>query len=75
MRKLIPAVVLILCAPLLSQGLAAQTSEVRVLASNGIKAVVQDLLPQSERAIGHTISVHETVTACDSWPRRVRGPA
>ncbi len=46
-----------------SQGAAAQTAEVRVLASNGIKAVLEDLLPQSERAIGHPISVEYRPTA------------
>jgi molybdate transport system substrate-binding protein len=57
MRKLIVMGITGACALLFSQVAAAQTSEVRVLASNGIKAVVEDLLPQSEHAIGHTISV------------------
>src|SRR6266851_2700494 len=48
---------------LFSQRASAQTSEVRVLASNGIKAVVEDLRPQGERTIGHTISVQYRPTA------------
>jgi molybdate transport system substrate-binding protein len=63
MRKYsIPAFALA-CVFLFSQRAAAQTSEVRVLASNGIKAVVEDLLPQSQRAIGHPISVQYRPTA------------
>lgn len=46
-----------------SRGLVAQTPEVRVLASNGIKAVVEDLRAQSERAIGHPLSVEYRPTA------------
>jgi molybdate transport system substrate-binding protein len=41
----------------------AQTSEVRVLASNGIKAVVEDMLTQSQHAIGHSLSVEYRPTA------------
>jgi molybdate transport system substrate-binding protein len=51
------------CALLFSQGAAAQASDVRVLASNGIKAVVEDLRPQGERVIGHPISVQYRPTA------------
>jgi molybdate transport system substrate-binding protein len=63
MRKYSIAAIALACVFLFSQGVAAQTTEVRVLASNGIKAVVEDLLPQSERAIGHTISVQYRPTA------------
>jgi molybdate transport system substrate-binding protein len=63
MRKLIGVVITAGCALLLSQGAVAQTPEVRVLASNGIKAVVEDLRTQGERAIGHTISVEYRPTA------------
>lgn len=63
MRKYsIPAIALA-CVFLISQGAAAQTSEVHVLASNGIKAVVEDLRAQSERAIGHPITVEYRPTA------------
>src|SRR5580704_5182853 len=63
MRKYSIPVFALACVFLFSQSLAAQTSEVRVLASNGIKAVVEDLLPQTERAIGHPISVQYRPTA------------
>jgi molybdate transport system substrate-binding protein len=63
MRKYSIAVVAVACVLLLSQRAAAQAPEVRVLASNGIKAVLEDLLPQSEHAIGHTISVQYRPTA------------
>ena len=63
MRKLVAVAITGACALLLSQVAVAQTSEMRVLASNGIKAVVEDLLPQSEHAIGHKISVQYRPTA------------
>ena len=63
MRKYFIVGVALASVSLFSQGVAAQTSEVRVLASNGIKAVVEDLLPQSERAIGRSISVQYRPTA------------
>jgi molybdate transport system substrate-binding protein len=63
MRKYSMAAVALACVSLFSQKVAAQTSEVRVLASNGIKAVVEDLLPQAQRAIGHPISVQYRPTA------------
>lgn len=65
MRKRIAMVITVACALLfsLSQGLAAQTTEVRVFASNGIKAVLEDLLPQAEHVIGHKISVSYRPTA------------
>ena len=34
-----------------------QPSEVRVLASNGVKAVIEELVPRGERAIGHPLAV------------------
>lgn len=63
MRRLIGVLITATCALLFSQGVVAQTSELHVLASNGIKAVVEDLRTQSERAIGHTISVQYRPTA------------
>jgi molybdate transport system substrate-binding protein len=63
MRKLVAVAITSACALLFSQVAVAQTSEVRVLASNGIKAVVEDLHAQSEHAIGHTISVQYRPTA------------
>jgi molybdate transport system substrate-binding protein len=63
MKKPIALAMTVACVLLFSQGAAAQASEVRVLASNGIKAVVEDLRPQSERVIGHPISVQYRPTA------------
>jgi molybdate transport system substrate-binding protein len=63
MRKYLIAGVGLACVFLFSQGMAAQAPEVRVLASNGIKAVVEDLLPQAEQKIGHTISAQYRPTA------------
>ena len=57
------AAVVLACILLFSQKAAAQTPEVRVLASNGIKAVVEDLRAQAEHAIGHAISVQYRPTA------------
>ena len=61
MKKAILAAVV--CALLLSQNAAAQASGVHLLASNGIKAVVEDLLPQAEHSIGHPITVEFSPTA------------
>jgi len=63
MRKYSIAAIVLACGFLFSQGAAAQAPEVRVLASNGIKAVVEDLLPQAQHAIGHTITVQYRPTA------------
>jgi molybdate transport system substrate-binding protein len=63
MRKLVAVAITGACALLFSQVAVAQTSEVRVLASNGIKAVIEDLLPQAQHAIGGKISVQYRPTA------------
>ncbi len=63
MRKIFIAAIALACVFLFSQKAAAQTSEVRVLASNGIKAVVEDLRAQYERSIGHPISIEYRPTA------------
>ncbi|MGH9679437.1 MAG: molybdate ABC transporter substrate-binding protein [Candidatus Acidiferrales bacterium] len=63
MRKHSILAVAVVCAFLFSQRAAAQTGEVHVLASNGIKAVMEDLLSQSEHAIGATIAVQYMPTA------------
>ena len=42
----------------------AQTAApIRVLASNGVKAVIEELQPQSEKAIGHPLSIQYNSTA------------
>jgi molybdate transport system substrate-binding protein len=63
MRNHSMAAIAMACISLFSQHVAAQTAEVRVLASNGIKAVVEDLRPQAERAIGHPLTIQYRPTA------------
>ena len=63
MRKISFAVIALASAFLFSRNAAAQTSEVHVLASNGIKAVLEDLRAQGEHSIGHTITVDYKPTA------------
>jgi molybdate transport system substrate-binding protein len=63
MRKYFIAAIVLTCALASSQNLAAQSSEIHVLASNGIKAVVEDLLPQAEQSTGRAISVQFSPTA------------
>lgn len=52
------------CAAAIAAGLAvlslpaaAQNAPVRVLASNGVKAMIEELQPQCERAIGHPLAI------------------
>jgi molybdate transport system substrate-binding protein len=47
----------------LLQAAAAPPAAVRVLASNGMKAVVEELQPQLERAAGHPLSIEYDSTA------------
>jgi molybdate transport system substrate-binding protein len=63
MQKCSIVVITLACGFLFAHRTAAQTSEVRVLASNGIKAVVEDLRAQGERAIGHPLSIEYRPTA------------
>jgi molybdate transport system substrate-binding protein len=42
---------------------AAQNSAVRVLVSNGLKAAMEDLQPQCERAVGHPLAIQFNSTA------------
>ena len=44
-------------------GTAAEAAEIRVLASNGIKAAVEALRPPFEKATGHTLSVDFSTSA------------
>ena len=48
---------------LLMSGSPAQAAEIRVLASNGIKAAVEALGPQFEKASGDTLSIDFSTTA------------
>jgi molybdate transport system substrate-binding protein len=42
---------------LLASGLGAQTPPIRILASNAVKAVLEDLRPQAERTVGRPLDV------------------
>jgi molybdate transport system substrate-binding protein len=44
-------------------GAAAQAPAVRVLASNGVQGALNDVIPQCERAIGHSLAVEFGTTA------------
>ena len=47
----------------------AQAPPVRVLASNGVRAVLKDLIPQCERAVGRPLAVEFALSA--SIKRRI----
>lgn len=51
------------CVMLFSINSSAQANEVRVLASNGIKAVLEDVRAQAEHAVGRPLSVQYRPTA------------
>ena len=63
MKELVAVLVALMAPILLTQRAAAQAPEVRVLASNGIKAVVEDVRAQAEHAIGHPLSIEYRPTA------------
>src|SRR5262245_47073196 len=42
---------------ILAGSIAANAAEIRVLCSNGLKAVMEDLAPQFERSTGHKVLV------------------
>jgi molybdate transport system substrate-binding protein len=48
---------------LFAQQAPAQTAPVRVIASNGVKGVLDEVRPQSEKAIGHPLSIEFGTTA------------
>lgn len=48
---------------LFAQEAAAQITEIRVLASNAVKAVIEDIRPRCERTIGHPLAVQFNTTA------------
>ncbi len=47
----------IIIAAMAATTAVAQTADIRVLASNGIKAVLEEVRPQAERAIGRTLAI------------------
>jgi ABC-type molybdate transport system substrate-binding protein len=51
------------CAVLWAAGNDAKAREIRVLCSNGMKAVLEEVRPQMERAIGHPLSIEFSSTA------------
>lgn len=51
------------CAILFAAGNDAKSGEIRMLCSNGMKAVVEEVRPQMERAIGHPLSIEFSSTA------------
>ncbi len=54
-----------------AQGAAAQAPAVRILASNGVQGALNDLTPQCERVIGHSLAVEFNTTA--SLKPRIEG--
>ena len=59
---------------LLTQGAAAQAGDLHVLASNGVKALLEALVPQAERAIGRHLVI-EFNTSAALQPRIEAGEA
>jgi molybdate transport system substrate-binding protein len=57
------AIIFVGCAVLWAAGNDGKVGEVRVLCSNGMKAVVEQVRPQMERAIGHPLSIEFSSTA------------
>lgn len=58
-RVLMPAAIMVANAGLL----LAQTAHVRVLCSNGIREVVQEVMPQAEHAVGQKIAIQFSSSA------------
>jgi molybdate transport system substrate-binding protein len=56
---------------LTAQAFAADSSAVRVLCSNGMKAAMEELQPQCERAIGHPLALQFSSTA--ALKKRIEG--
>ena len=56
---------------LTAQALAADGAAVRVLCSNGMKAAMEELQPQCERAIGHPLALQFSSTA--ALKKRIEG--
>lgn len=46
-----------------AQGIPAQAPAIRVLASNGVQGALNEIIPQSERAVGHPLAVQWGTTA------------
>ena len=62
-RVVAGAVAITVVGVLLAQRAAAQTGDVHVLASNGVKALLEALVPQAERTIGHRLVIEFNTSA------------
>jgi molybdate transport system substrate-binding protein len=51
------------CVSLLAQSTSSQASTLHVFASNGMKAVIEQLQPECQRAIGHPLAIEYGSTA------------
>src|SRR3974390_3042392 len=71
LRLLATAALVIAAGCLFAQQVAAQDAAVRVMASNGMKAALEELQPQCERAIGHSLALQFSSTA--ALKKRIEG--
>jgi molybdate transport system substrate-binding protein len=62
MRKLLTLLAVIMSVTLLGSA-SVEAADLRVLASNGVKAAVEELKPQLEKASGGTVSIDFSTTA------------
>ncbi len=53
----IAAIAIFTLSLLLSQGLAAEAAELKILCANGMQTVMEDLGPKFERATGHKVAI------------------
>src|SRR4030095_6784568 len=63
MMRGLPAMLVMALAIALIDAAAAHAADLRVLASNGVKAAVEELKPQLEKASGGTVSIDFSTTA------------
>jgi molybdate transport system substrate-binding protein len=63
MMQRLPTMLAITCAIALINATAVRAADLRVLASNGVKAAVEELKPQLEKASGSTLSIDFSTTA------------
>src|SRR5262245_10666860 len=63
MRMLLKRAAIVAAAALVVGFARADAAEIRVLASNGVKAAVEEMKPQLEKASGSTLSIDFSTTA------------
>jgi molybdate transport system substrate-binding protein len=68
-RRPLSIVALVACLALVATG--AQAAELRVLCSNGLRAVIEELRPQFERTSGHTLALQFNSTT--TLKQRIEG--